>query len=588
MNRVLRGLTTLLLITLLPACALNREDRIRAARTAWDARDNRVHCAAEDACAIESPYLQRLAELAAQGSAANLVNILDLGEDSLAMRIHLIRSARSSIDIQTFIYEEDDAGLFVLDELMQAARRGVRVRVLLDQLFSVQDTRLLARLASAHANFDIRLYNPTFGKARTNAVEWVSGVVCCFMRFNQRMHNKLLLVDGRIGITGGRNFQNRYFDWDTTFNYRDRDVLVAGPVGEQMRKSFEIYWRHDRAVSTHQLRDVAAHLLAGDLGEAPPALTELPRAADIERVRRQAMDPQHVRTRFLDHAFEVAAVEYFYDLPNKPFERHGDYDRDMTQRLRAVLESARESIVMQTPYLVMSRRARSMFRDLKRDHPELRFIISTNSLASTDAFYVYALSYKYKKRYVKSLGFEIYEMMPRPADAAEMVQNYAQLTAEAGGSAPRVGQHAKSFVMDDKFSLIGSHNFDPRSDWLNTENGLIIDDMAFAKALRASILRDTEPDNAWVIYRKETIPVISHFNGFFASISEMLPLLDFWPFRYTTSYQLREGFEPVPPGHPEFFERYEAVGDFPETGAPIKDIQTRLATAFGAFVVPIL
>jgi phosphatidylserine/phosphatidylglycerophosphate/cardiolipin synthase-like enzyme len=224
-------------LILLAGCAVDPVHARRAAATASAAQDHVVNCTHADACAIASPYAQLVERTRADH--VHYVNLLDHGEDALLLRIHLLRAARSSIDIQTFIFAEDDAGYLVLDELVAAARRGVKVRVLVDQLFSLGNSQLLAALARAHVNFELRVYNPTFHKASTQPLEFAAGVLCCFAHFNHRMHNKLLLVDGMVGIAGGRNYENRYFDWDDEFDYRDRDVLVAGPVGAAMQASFE-------------------------------------------------------------------------------------------------------------------------------------------------------------------------------------------------------------------------------------------------------------------------------------------------------------------------------------------------------------
>ncbi len=213
-------------------CTVDRLHARRALATATAAQTTTITCDRPDACALSSPF-HALAERALGESRPNapvhFVELLDRGEDSLLLRIHLIRAATRSIDVQTYIFEEDDAGFLMLDELVKAARRGVKVRVIVDQLFSLDDIELLAQLARAHVNFELRVYNPTFHKASTPPLEFAMGILCCFAEFNQRMHNKILLIDGKIGITGGRNYQNRYFDWDDEFDYRDRDVLVAGP-----------------------------------------------------------------------------------------------------------------------------------------------------------------------------------------------------------------------------------------------------------------------------------------------------------------------------------------------------------------------
>ncbi|MGH8090669.1 MAG: phospholipase D-like domain-containing protein, partial [Rudaea sp.] len=256
----------------LGGCAVDPIHARRAAATAAAAQDHALTCTAADACAIASPY-QDLADAALlesrAGAPVHYVNLLDNGADALLLRVHLIRAARKSIDIQTFIFAEDDAGYLVLDELVKAARRGVKVRVIVDQLFSLEDVELLAQLARAHVNFELRVYNPTFHKARTPPLEFAAGIVCCFFRFNQRMHNKLFLVDDRIGIAGGRNYENRYFDWDDEFDYRDRDVLVAGPAAQQMGISFEHFWRDRRSVPLSRLRDVSSRILDDGLN-APP------------------------------------------------------------------------------------------------------------------------------------------------------------------------------------------------------------------------------------------------------------------------------------------------------------------------------
>src|SRR3546814_9657877 len=148
----------------------------------------------------------------------------------LLATLNLIRSAQRAIDLQTYIVDEDDAGHLVLDELLVAARRGVRVRVLIDQLSALKHVDTLAALAGAHRNFELRIYNPVLGRAHINYPQYVLAAACCWRRLNQRMHSKLLLVDDIVGITGGRNYQNDYYDCDPVYNFRDRDVLVAGPA----------------------------------------------------------------------------------------------------------------------------------------------------------------------------------------------------------------------------------------------------------------------------------------------------------------------------------------------------------------------
>lgn len=610
MRKIPRALLLCLLAALCIGCTLSRERVRRADTVIANLQDRVVTCARADVCAIDSPYADLFARAVAGSRTdrpVHFANLLDRGEDALLLRVHLIRTARRSIDAQTFIFSKDDAGELVLDELIAAARRGVRVRVIVDQLFSLGDTTLLARLARAHANFEIRFYNPTFGEADTQPLEFAASILCCFSSFNQRMHNKLLLIDGAIGIAGGRNYEDRYFDWDDAFDYRDRDVLVAGPAAAaQMRSSFEAFWNHRRTVPLTRLKDINRRLLAPKQPPEPWSGPAFRRPERVATLLAHAIDAAYVRAHFAEAALKVGVVDYFSDSPDKPLDPGNPADQALTRHIAGLLSEATREVVMQTPYLVISAEARRIFRTLRKEHPELRVIVSTNSLAATDAFYVYALSHKYKKRYLK-LGFEIHEFKPFPADAALLVADYAGLAGSraagshdegtrfrrygetpVSGEGARLGLHAKSIVIDGSVSLIGSHNFDPRSDNYNTESGFILHDAAFAAILRDSILRDAAPRNAWTVAKRPRPKLVERINNAISDFSTALPLFDFWPFRYATSYELKPGCEPLRTTDPGFYDCYEAVGDFPEVALPLKTIYTRIVTAFGAGLVGIL
>jgi len=290
-------------------------------------------------------------------------------------------------------------------------------------------------------------------------------------------------------------------------------------------------------------------------------------------------------------------------------------------------------------------------------------VVSTNSLAATDAFIAYALSYKYKRRFLRDFGFNIYEYKPFPADApidlgdtgalAASIAPPAPVAGEDGASAAsslslspsgsshsahnrrrerydrrtvqgreqyrhamsreyaalryagrranrpvplkragvRVGMHAKSLVIDERIGVIGTHNFDPRGDHYNTEGSVVIDDVGFARALASSIRRDIAPANSWVIARRDKLPVLSGLEYSLGKLSEQLPLFDLWPTRYATSYEFTPGprcLQPLPPDDPGFRDCYRPVGDFPEVNLGLKSLTTRIFTAFGAGLAPIL
>ncbi|HET6906970.1 MAG TPA: phospholipase D-like domain-containing protein, partial [Rhodanobacteraceae bacterium] len=461
---------------------------------------------------------------------------------------------------------------------------------------------LLSRLARASNNLEIRLYNPTFDKAQNNFAEYTASILCCFNRFNQRMHNKLFLVDGEVGITGGRNYEDRYYDWDRQLDFLDRDVMIAGPAARQMAESFEIFWNHPRSVPLTHLRDANARILAHPF-DAPPWVTPVygfPRRA--ARVQAEAEDPAFLRAHFTGMA--VGRVNYFYDLPSKTKAVHGRDAKELTRDLMKLLGSAQREVVLQTPYLVLTRRAGGIFKELHTRKPPVHVLVSTNSLASTDALPVYALSYKHRKKFLVDYGFDIHELKPHPLDAPQMVANYAALSDEDASAAmggrrgavplkpedfgPRISLHAKSLVVDGRVAMVGSHNFDPRSSNYNTESGVIIYDPKFAAALRATIVSATQPQNSWLIAPRHPIPVIGDVSNAIGEFSRRLPIFDLWPFDYATSYELKPGCDPLPPSDPNFPKCYESVGDFPEVNLSLTAIVTRFITAFGAGIQGIL
>jgi cardiolipin synthase C len=615
--RLIQRAGMLLVLLMLAACMPSKQ-LIRSAQQEVAAEQpTALDCAREDRCALDSPLraiAARNLEQSTAGAPRHHVLLLEAGHDALLSQIHLIRSAQRSIVLQSFIFAEDDAGYFVLDELLAAARRGVRVRVLVDQLFSVDDVELLARLSYAHANFEMRMYNPTFGEAHTGKLQFVAGVLCCFARFNHRMHNKLLLVDGMIGITGGRNYENRYFDWDSGFNYRDRCVLVAGPAAQDMQRSFERFWQHPLSVPVAALRDVRRQRRRiephAEPVLQPPPLARAERMLDLSA---QADSIGLIERQLVAPMLPAAQVQYLSDRPNKRFERPDPERADLSHRLRKLVASAEHTVLLQTPYLVLSNPAQDQFRALRQrpDPPEV--IVSTNSLAATDAFPVYALSHKFKRRYLREFGFRIHEYKPFPAsgpidpsaagplDAAVLGEGASETRRTAMGvpyrrrgplplreAGMRISLHAKSLVIDRKVAVIGTHNFDPRSDRFNTESVVLIEDPAVADRLARAIEQDILPENSWTIARRPKPPVLSGLNYSLGKVSEGLPLFDIWPWRYATSWEIEPGCEPLPPRDPGFADCYRPVGDFPEVELGGKNIYTRILTAFGAGLRPIL
>lgn len=604
MNRLLR-LFLIAVVLPLGACAhLSEAQRQQAAAYARDAQSTVVEC--PPGCALASP-LRDLGDVAYAKSrvdaARHEVILLDRGTDSLLARVHLIRSAKQTIDLQTFHFELDDSGTLMLDELMAAARRGVKVRLLLDQLGGLADPDLQARLASFHRNFELRVYNPVFKKAKVAPLEFAAGIVFKFRDINQRMHNKEMVIDGRVAIIGGRNVQDKYYDWESDYNYRDRDLLVAGPVCIGMIANFEAFWTDHRAYPTAGLADVARVLIAH---KGPPPAEEAPRSPRVEAMRLAAEDSTAVFARLSPFLLEVGRVDFFGDLPNK-HDAAFQSRNDASKALLDIIGGTRQELLLQTPYLVLSRPARRLFREIHKRPDPPQILVSTNSLAATDAFPVYAMSHKYKRLYLRELGFVIHEYKPFPLSAPIDPATTGALNATPQALPPRkvdydrhdgpvplkragvrIGLHAKSMVIDERIGVVGSHNFDPRSSKLNTESMVVVHDAAFAEALAASIRNDMAPENAWLIAKREELPLVAQLNYNLGKLSEKLPIFDLWPLPYATSYELQPGCQPLPEGDPNFYKCYKGVGDFPEVNMSLKSVYTRILTAFGAGLVPIL
>ena len=656
---VSRALLALLVLALSACSTLSNAQRDRASAIAAQARPQQLDCTEPDRCATSSPLHDLAGRAFAEStpqSPRHYALIMDHGPDALLARINLIRSATTAIDLQTYIFDEDDAGRLVLDELLAAARRGVRVRVLIDQLAALKHIDTLAALAGAHANFELRLYSPVMGRAQITYPQYALAVVCCWNKLNQRMHTKLLLVDGAVGIAGGRNYQDDYYDWDDEYNFRDRDLLVAGPVAREMATDFGLFWEDRRSVPAEHLDDVGGLLLKSGVPPLPQVVFERPERA--EAMRRDADDVDLISGRLTSQALPVGEVRYISDTP----EKHRATARNAavaSDSLRGLIESAQSEVLLQTPYLVLSKAAQDMFRQLRQRPNRPTVIVSTNSLAATDAFIAYALSYKYKRRYLREFGFNIFEYKPFPADApidiattgapVPEIEPPAEPTAQVSADTPqdepvvppnrhrelrnqydrrsvvgrehyrralsregtvlrtgsskanwpvplkragvRIGMHAKSLVIDERIGVVGTHNFDPRGDHYNTESAVVIEDATFAQALAASIRHDISPANSWVIARRDKPPVFSGLDYSVGKMFEAMPVFDLWPVRYATSYEFVPGPAcpaPLLPSDPGFRACYRPVGDFPEVALGLKGLTTRIFTAFGAGLAPIL
>jgi phosphatidylserine/phosphatidylglycerophosphate/cardiolipin synthase-like enzyme len=526
-----------------------------------------------------NPILSTLVQQAFQKNQNEIV-VLETGDDALLARIHLFRQARKTINIQTFIWSDDESGAFVFSELLKAAGRGVEVRIIVDDLSLRNIPEKVAYLATAHPNIRIKQYNPLADQIKTGADDLVSGYIVNFDLANQRMHNKVIIIDDQLAIIGGRNFANDYFDRGTERNFKDRDVLSIGPVVKEMTDSFMEYWAFKLSVPSEAMLDVAAAIETNRI-EIPTQAINYQAERIFQDLSYCSDSPECFHQRITSRAHRADRILFVADKPGKS-DSVGTYNvTATTDTFIQLLESAEKSIVMQTPYLVMG--GSKLFKKIRKEHPNMEILISSNSLAAADHYYAYAFSFRNKKEYLSKYKWQIFEFKLFPEDLATMVPEIAGIKRSEDYY---TSIHSKTYLFDETIVWIGSFNLDPRSVFLNTEAAILIDSECLHEEVRGYIDRDMAKQNSWVIGRRERVPLLGFVSGAMENIMQLLPVLNIWPFRYTTSFELKNGGAPVPFYHENFHDNYRSVGEFPDAG--FKANKTKLVNAFFGPAEPII
>jgi putative cardiolipin synthase len=435
------------------------------------------------------------AQVAANANKTGIY-VLDTGVEALLARAWLVEHAQRSIEVQYFIWSTDNIGILAAEALLRAAGRGVRVRVIVDDLMIDAPDRSLLALAR-HPNIDIRIYNPQTSVG-VPLPKRLLNVLTDFRGVNQRMHDKTLVVDGKIAITGGRNMAAEYFDYNHQYNFRDRDALLLGAAVAEMRANFERFWASELAVEVETLYDglglMQKNVRVDDAGVQQVYRELHAYASSPENFApevRAAIDATPTSFARLAQQMRWTDVEFISDRPGKNDNRlRLDGGGRTSSALARLLQGALQRVVIQSPYLVASDDAISLLGQLRSRGVAVR--ISTNSLASTDNLPAFS-GYRNQRARLLEMGLQIYEYKPAPQVRQQLIQ---RLTATPR-PAPVFSLHAKTLVIDGKSVYIGTFNFDPRSQNLNTEVGVIVHDDALARAVEASIETDMAPGNSW-------------------------------------------------------------------------------------------
>ena len=489
------------------------------------------------------------------------VKLLETGEDAFLTRIHLIRQAKKEILIQTFIWTNDECGRLLFYELLQAAKRGVKVRIIADQMFSDQNLDVIAFAATVHPNIEIKLYNPNSERLSLSVLANATKLLLNFKKVNSRMHNKVMVIDD-WAITGGRNNENTYFDRAKSLNFKDRDILVHGPVLSQIRKSFETYWTFPMVINCKELIDIAEFIKDEKIPDYSTLkamqLKELYDEIDLQ------LKNSIVVKRLLKNLRTVDKIAFISDDPWKNKSTRYNGSSRVNETLVTYLTKTKKSILIQSPYLVMNKRSINLFKTLKRNNLEIK--ISTNSLAATDSWPTYAAFYKQKKLLLNDLNCQIYEFKPVPEQIKKLMPGFKKMSL-LNGSSPRLCLHGKTMVLDRSISFIGSYNFDPRSANLNTEVMLVIWNESFADEVARSIEQDCKPGNSWALAPRETVLGVENVDqllGFLSSIVESVTTVDLWTYQNTSCFSLKNGGKACSIDDKAFYDNYEDMGSFPE------------------------
>ena len=424
------------------------------------------------------------------------IYVLEKGGEALMARAWLADHAQHSIEVQYFIWSTDNIGILAAEALLRAAKRGVQVNVIVDDLLIDAEDKTLIAL-SRHPNIHIRIYNPT-NSVGVPLQKRVLNVATDFRGVNQRMHNKTFIVDGKVAITGGRNMAAEYYDYHQEFNFRDRDALLLGDVVTIMQFSFREFWESELSVPVAQRYDglglmkkrvlVDEDEVAG-IQQALLDYAQSPENFPAE-VHKAINDVGPTAQRMLN---EIAwgKVDFISDRPGKNDSLKGLGGGGFaTTALAQLVDEAQEKIIIQSPYLVMSDAALALFKRALDRGVKIR--INTNSLASTDNLPAFS-GYRNQRKKLLKMGLEIFEYKPDAATQRKIMQK----SGTESTTLPTTSLHAKTLIVDSKIAYIGTFNLDPRSENLNTEAGVIIHNEALAQRVEAAIKVDMQAENSW-------------------------------------------------------------------------------------------
>jgi putative cardiolipin synthase len=432
---------------------------------------------------------RELAAMKAEHPGTSGFKLLPVGIDSFLLRMQMAKRAEHTLDVQYFLIQSDNTGQLFIEALLAAADRGVRVRVLMDDAGSFgRDAQV--RTLAGYANVQLRMFNPFAYRGDVAALHFAEYLGSA-SRLNYRMHNKLFVVDNEIGIVGGRNVGDEYFQGGSDVEFGDYDIIAAGPIVNQISNTFDAFWNSPMAIPIEALAEGAPS--PRDLADYRETLAA--HHAQLIETKMPYM-PALPGSEALDAliggktSLVWAKAEVVFDSPEKSKVESGEQGgRLLRDRLGVFTNAVRTELIVVSPYLIPGPAGMKLFEELRERGVSVRIL--TNSLASSDVPAVHS-GYQAFRVPLLERGVELYEVRPQPGRPAVRSGRFK-------GSSNLFALHAKAFVFDRERVFVGSMNLDSRSLHINTEVGLIIESAELARQVALRVADIAQPANSYVL-----------------------------------------------------------------------------------------
>ncbi|MFK7850400.1 MAG: phospholipase D family protein [Akkermansiaceae bacterium] len=412
--------------------------------------------------------------------------LLENNKAALDWRLALIDSAQSSLDIQLYLWQSSASSRLLFNRVIQAADRGVRVRILVDEFLFSTDEKKIAAICRYHPNIDIRIFN--INRFRGNSLSKLTGFALNFSELNRRMHNKTWTADQLFTIVGGRNVHDHYFGLDENYNFLDLDVLATGPVVSQVGKGFDLFWNDSKSYPGALLSSRAK---PEHIEEIKTELSEVLAGDQSTILKSFPIQPQNWSKKLgsLNSQMTTGLAEFIQDHPDPEKD-----EREVVSSLRRVLQQKTTEVILISPYFIPSKGAIEQLR-ITTDSG-IKVGILAPSLASNNQALAHS-HYKKKRKGLLENGARLFELKAEPSQFSRQLADTDPVRSKI------VSLHSKAIVGDRSLSFIGSLNLDPRAMVINTECGLLIKSPEFSNHLLTTIRKMIEANDVWEVKKDQ-------------------------------------------------------------------------------------